>query len=515
MAGPYANEVLFLSFLLGGNVICLDFWGRKSGAYIHALHFCLSLGLLTGPLLVDPLSSAHVPGLLRKALPFALSHSGGGGNSAAATAAGAAVGETSHIIQKRSLESTLDPLLANIFGVDPNPIINPSPPPSTKTTTTISSIATTSSMMALQPKKKTPKPKLKPIFNDGQKLDNSRDWEKVKIAQPPIEDLVSIVSATTSKDSVDVLVVSSRPSSQLEEEENIKETNAMIDITKLLSDDDDNQSIVHNTDGTTRTPPPAIASDRSELIHQELSKVEEDLKENAKLLNWLNESMRRRKKRDIGISNSRQGFGMGVRPPLYNQRGRRPGMQQQPQFQIPDYPARKVQNINPYAYDYDYDLEPPAASYGVRPQTLEPPPREVEKAVETISNYLNNASLVTDAKGGQNPLQPPPKGFPSGGGLQPTITETRKQYTTKRTTTSTSSSKTKTTTSTTKRTKTSTDALITTQKKKISDSDAAVLPKKKKPTSSFDNDKDTNDGMNNGNDTIKACEYQKNKFIYK
>merc|ERR1712141_523201 len=106
--------------------------------------------------------------------------------------------------------------------------------------TTISSIATTSSMMALQPKKKTPKPKLKPIFNDGQKLDNSRDWEKVKIAQPPIEDLVSIVSATTPKESADVLVVSSRPSSQLEEEEeeNIKETNAMIDITKLLSDDD-------------------------------------------------------------------------------------------------------------------------------------------------------------------------------------------------------------------------------------------------------------------------------------
>ena len=115
----------FFLLLLGGNVICLDFWGRKSGAYIHALHFCLSLGLLTGPLLVDPLSSAHVPGLLRKALPFALSHSGGGGNSAAATAAGAAaVGGTSHIIQKRSLESTLDPLLANIFGVDPNPIMS-------------------------------------------------------------------------------------------------------------------------------------------------------------------------------------------------------------------------------------------------------------------------------------------------------------------------------------------------------------------------------------------------------
>ena len=227
------------------------------------MHFCLSLGLLTGPLLVDPLSSAHVPGLLRKALPFALSHSGGGGNSAAATAAGAAVGGTSHIIQKRSLESTLDPLLANIFGVDPNPIINPSPP-LTKTTTTISSIATTSSMMALQPKKKTPKPKLKPIFNDGQKLDNSRDWEKVKIAQPPIEDLV-IVSTTLKKSPEVVSSSSSRP--QLEED--INETNAMIDITKLLSGDD--QSI---DDSSTRTP--AIsprASDRSELIQQELSHI--------------------------------------------------------------------------------------------------------------------------------------------------------------------------------------------------------------------------------------------------
>ena len=54
----------------------MDFWGRKSGPYIQALHFCLSLGLLTGPLLVDPLSQTHVPNVLQKALPFALSHPG-------------------------------------------------------------------------------------------------------------------------------------------------------------------------------------------------------------------------------------------------------------------------------------------------------------------------------------------------------------------------------------------------------------------------------------------------------
>ena len=40
--------------------MCFDFWGKKSGPYIQALHFCLSLGLLTGPLLVEPLSQTRL-----------------------------------------------------------------------------------------------------------------------------------------------------------------------------------------------------------------------------------------------------------------------------------------------------------------------------------------------------------------------------------------------------------------------------------------------------------------------
>ena len=96
----------YFSLFLGGNVICLDFWGRKSGAYIHALHFCLSLGLLTGPLLVDPLSSAHVPAVIRKALPFALSHPGS-----------AAVGAQHHIIQKRALKASEEDLVASLSPV--------------------------------------------------------------------------------------------------------------------------------------------------------------------------------------------------------------------------------------------------------------------------------------------------------------------------------------------------------------------------------------------------------------
>ena len=47
--------------LAAGNIICLDYWGKRSGPYMQAMHFCLSLGLLTGPFLVDPLSQTPLP----------------------------------------------------------------------------------------------------------------------------------------------------------------------------------------------------------------------------------------------------------------------------------------------------------------------------------------------------------------------------------------------------------------------------------------------------------------------
>ena len=121
--------------MIGGNVICLDFWGRKSGPYIQALHFCLSLGLLTGPLLVDPLSQAHVPSIVQKALPFA----GLGPGS-----------PVPHVVAKREVSSsvTLDPLLVNIFGAAKEPA-----PMASSTTIRV--------------------PKPKPVFNDGQKLVNT------------------------------------------------------------------------------------------------------------------------------------------------------------------------------------------------------------------------------------------------------------------------------------------------------------------------------------------------------
>merc|ERR1712079_144249 len=100
--------------------------------------------------------------------------------------------------------STLDPLLVNIFGVDP---------PSTTTV-------------------KVPKPK--PVFNDGQKLDNSRDWEKVKVAQP--EEVIT------------------NPTSPKEATETPVET-------------------------TTNT---------AHMIEKEINSLEQDIKQNEQILSWLN-----------------------------------------------------------------------------------------------------------------------------------------------------------------------------------------------------------------------------------
>ena len=49
-----------------------------------------------------------------------------------------------------------------------------------------------------------PSKRPKPVFNDGRKLDNSVDWETIKIARPPPEDLSesNAVKLTTDRNNV-------------------------------------------------------------------------------------------------------------------------------------------------------------------------------------------------------------------------------------------------------------------------------------------------------------------------
>ena len=49
-----------------------------------------------------------------------------------------------------------------------------------------------------------PSKRPKPVFNDGRKLDNSVDWETIKIAKPPPEDLSdsNAIKSTTDRNNI-------------------------------------------------------------------------------------------------------------------------------------------------------------------------------------------------------------------------------------------------------------------------------------------------------------------------
>ena len=308
IASDWATDTVYIIIgvslailMIGGNVICLDFWGRKSGPYIQALHFCLSLGLLTGPLLVDPLSQTRVPTIVQKALPFAMSANSVGRN---------------HIIQKRQVlesssssdleSSTLDPLLMNIFGVE-------------QTTT-----------------EKSVKKKPKPAFNDGQKLDNSRDWEKVKVAKPPPEEVLVTSEAITTMEAITTLAP--------------KET-------------------------TTNT---------NSMIKAEIKSLQKDIADNEKILTWINKI--ERKKRDLG-----GGFG----PPIYNRRLPQPiNPNWNPQNAM--LPPPQIQRTPYTNFDYDYDVYGRQPGLGglprqqQQPQVPEELPENVEEALGTLSDFLAN-----------------------------------------------------------------------------------------------------------------------------
>ena len=310
IASDWATDTVYIIIgvslailMIGGNVICLDFWGRKSGPYIQALHFCLSLGLLTGPLLVDPLSQTRVPTIVQKALPFAMSANSVAGRD--------------HIIQRRQVlesfssdleSSTLDPLLMNIFGVE-------------QTTT-----------------EKSVKKKPKPAFNDGQKLDNSRDWEKVKVAKPPPEEVLVTSEATTI---------------------------------------------------TTTLAPKETTTNTNSMIKAEIKSLQKDIADNEKILTWINKI--KRKKRDLG-----GGFG----PPIYNRRLPQPiNPNWNPQNAM--LPPPQIQRT-PYGTnfaDYDYDgygqMQPglgvlPRQRQQQQPQVPEELPENVEEALGTLSDFLAN-----------------------------------------------------------------------------------------------------------------------------
>ncbi len=323
-------------------MICLDFWGRKSGPYIQTLHFCLSLGLLVGPLIIDPLSQAKVPEIAQKYLPIPIA------NMTSLVSSSRSL----HIISKREASSltphttvTVDPLLAAIFGSD-------------------SGTTTTTSTTTL----KTPKPK--PVFSDGQKLDNSRDWEKVKIAKPPPEDVISSPSPSSST------------------------------------------SIPEAASNSTPNPKDPSLASAKDLVQSEVDSLENEIKESSHLIEWLKKSQDdhvRVKRQSGGIKVGQGGFG-DLAPSLYNNQPRRRHPSVNPNvLQVPQYtntqmrvplapqgpPLNAYQQNYPYL-DYDYGTGVAGGRYqnmAANPLDEMPdPPRDVVQAMQKVTNWAKDSN---------------------------------------------------------------------------------------------------------------------------
>ncbi len=275
-------------------MIVLDQWGRRCGPHIQAIHFCLSLGMLTGPFLVDPLSQTHVP----KVVQHVLHKQGLVSNNDTTTEANFSPKYSVSLLRSKREQ---DPLLASIFDV-----------------------AETS----------TPRPK--PSFNDGTKLDNSIDWEKVKVAKPTREEEEEMETAVKDHEEEEPTI--DEIFSEIEEDKevpntkdlgkeevvvNSPEAHAISNGVEKNRDNDELSEIfdlIQTRESTTAV----------NAIQDQIRKIDEELGQSDEIMYILYG----RDKRSPGGGRSRIGIGrrndFGKFPDLYGQRRRMPLPQDQP-----------------------------------------------------------------------------------------------------------------------------------------------------------------------------------------
>lgn len=164
-------------------------------------------------------------------------------------------------------------------------------------------------------------PKPKPSFTDGRKLDNSRDWERVKVARPPPEELRPAKKKETKK----------------EEDEDV------ITIEDILGGDDEDQEEAEEPDSIEDIlGGDSTASEEEQELDREMTTLRKDIQESEELLSRLEEAKKhaRRSKRSLG---SRYGDSYDTPP-----RGARPRFPQRPDYS--DYgavlPAPRVRYFN-------------------------------------------------------------------------------------------------------------------------------------------------------------------------
>uniref|UniRef100_A0A0K2TUR2 Uncharacterized protein n=1 Tax=Lepeophtheirus salmonis TaxID=72036 RepID=A0A0K2TUR2_LEPSM len=293
--------------MIGGNVICLDFWGYKSGPYIHSIHFCLSLGLLAGPLMIDPLARTKIPAIVQKALPKQ----------------NVVLNSNSSLSTPMRTRREIDPLLLQIFqGTTKAPL------------------------------------KLKPTFTDGRKLDNSRDWDRVKIKTPlKMYDVLSKISSIPVK----TIFIKTTPTPSGQDS-----------TTRLI---DDNLKEIFSS-----------LEKEKISVENEIKLVNDAIRMSDKLLDWVEKSGKvpRREKRSTFLTVGKKDRISMQKPsgPFNRPYGRS-------RMKPPRYPVipSGVLWDDPNYDDYDVFNDDYLQQ---TPNKLKKPPEKVEEAIETIAEYLNN-----------------------------------------------------------------------------------------------------------------------------
>ncbi|TRY70404.1 hypothetical protein TCAL_02416 [Tigriopus californicus] len=466
--------------MTAGNVICLEFWGRRSNPYITTLHFCLSIGLLMGPILVGPVSNTKIPTIIKDHLPVtATKQTNNNNNNNNNNNSGNSNMLPKHLdvhfrnkraIIEESDTTTLDPVLKELFGSETDTV--PSPSMGGIDTTSSSSSTTTAikSLPTSLPSSSTKAPKHKPVFTDGRKLDNSRDWEAVKIAKPPIEELEPQNDTKPSQN----------PNEELE---NILNGSAVENIATQLD------SLVTSTEALNE-------------FEREVKAIDEDIKKSDELMELLNSPLIPKERSKRSITRNRFGTNGGIfeQPDLYNSIKIRP-----PVVPVQRYPEEPTWPRVPMSrngmMDYDYGpLNIDDGPYGgnspysinnpYRKQDFptKAPPKKVEQAIDTVLNYMSG-------KYNENETE-----TSSEGKKKSSLPEEKPPSTTKPTTTRTTTMITSTTTGPKSTKIISTTATSTPQPTRKGLNTFTVWTKKpgghrhKKPTSSFDNDSDTPEG---------------------
>jgi fucose permease len=201
------RSVLICPYFSGGNVLCLDLWGRNSGPFMQALHFSFGLGAFVAPLLAAPFLEATTtdvsPSLMASTVtPFQVSHLNGMGvergkreasqnenNRTGAIRNVESLNDSFHEFTTESLENVskhFNPeipvsVTSILWSVVHTTIDGPD-----ANDTTVQPIATTH---------RAPKPK--PSKTNASSLGN-KNWDAVHVGVVPKEDLQPGSSTTTT-----------------------------------------------------------------------------------------------------------------------------------------------------------------------------------------------------------------------------------------------------------------------------------------------------------------------------